>query len=95
MTIWYIYKKSIIHKKFNIKSVLIYNPLNLTEEDVINICDNINLQSIRVHKYLTSTGDIGKVATAKFLSSINLDENSRFTDIDKKQIKLIIEYIKN
>ena len=71
-----------------------FNPLNLTEEDVINTCENINLQSIRVHKYLTSTGDIGKVATAKFLSSINLDENSRFTDIDKKQIKLIIEYIK-
>ena len=72
-----------------------FNPLNLTEEDVINTSKNINLQSIRVHKYLTSTGDIGKVATAKFLSSINLDENSRFTDIDKKQIKLIIEYIKN
>ena len=72
-----------------------FNPLTLTEEDVINTCENINLQSIRVHKYLTSTGDIGKVATAKFLSSINLDENSRFTDIDKKQIKLIIEYIKN
>ena len=72
-----------------------FNPLSLTEEDVINTCENINLQSIRVHKYLTSTGDIGKVATAKFLSSINLDENSRFTDIDKKQIKLIIEYIKN
>jgi len=72
-----------------------FNPLNLTEEDVINTCENINLQSIRVHKYLTSTGDIGKVATAKFLSSINLDENSRFTDINKKQIKSIIEYIKN
>ena len=72
-----------------------FNPLNLTEEDVINTCENINLQSIRVHKYLTSTGDIGKVATPKFLSSINLDENSRFTDIDKKQIKSIIEYIKN
>ena len=72
-----------------------FNPSNLTEEDILNTCENINLQSIRVHKYLTSTGDIGKVATAKFLSSINLDENSRFTDIDKKQIKLIIEYIKN
>ena len=72
-----------------------FNPLNLTEEDILNTCVNINLQSIRVHKYLTSTGDIGKVATAKFLSSINLDENSRFTDIDKKQIKSIIEYIKN
>jgi len=72
-----------------------FNPSNLTEEDILNTCVNINLQSIRVHKYLTSTGDIGKVATAKFLSSINLDENSRFTDIDKKQIKLIIEYIKN
>ena len=72
-----------------------FNPLNLTEEDVINTCENINLQSIRVHKYLTSTGDIGKVATAKFLSSINLDENSRFTDIDTNQIKLIIKYIKN
>jgi hypothetical protein len=72
-----------------------FNPLNLTEEDVMNTCENVNLQSIRVHKYLTSTGDIGKVATSKFLSTINLNENSRFTDIDKKQIKLIIEYIKN
>jgi len=90
-----------LYKKIqNIKSerdifINSFNPLNLTEEDVINTCENINLQSIRVHKYLTSTGDIGKVATAKFLSSINLDENSRFTDIDKKQIKSIIEYIKN
>jgi ribosomal protein S13 len=72
-----------------------FNPLNLSEEDVMNTCENVNLQSIRVHKYLTSTGDIGKVATSKFLSTINLNENSRFTDIDKKQIKLIIEYIKN
>ena len=90
-----------LYKKIqNIKSerdifINSFNPLNLTEEDVINTCENINLQSIRVHKYLTSTGGIGKVATAKFLSSINLDENSRFTDIDKKQIKSIIEYIKN
>jgi len=77
------------------KFINLFNPLNLTEEDVMNTCENVNLQSIRVHKYLTSTGDIGKVATAKFLSSINLNENSRFTDIDKNQIKLIIEYIKN
>ena len=90
-----IYKEINNIKNERDKFINSFNPLNLTEEDVMNTCENINLQSIRVHKYLTSTGDIGKVATAKFLSSINLNENSRFTDIDKNQIKLIIEYIKN
>ena len=49
-----------LYKKIqNIKSerdifINSFNPLNLTEEDVINTCENINLQSIRVHKYPVS-----------------------------------------
>ena len=42
-----------------------FDPVKLTEEEIISTSKNINLQSIRVHKYLTHTGMLGKVVTAK------------------------------
>ena len=71
-----------------------FNPVNLTEE-IISTSKNINLQSIRVHKYLTHTGMLGKVVTAKFLSSINLNENTKFYELEKTQIQSIIKYCKS
>ena len=48
-----------------------FSTSKISKNDIVNASNDINLQSIRVHKFLTSTGEIGKVATAKFLSSIN------------------------
>ena len=70
-----------------------FDPSKLSEEELINANQNKNLQTIRVHKFLTHNGLIGKVVTARFLTTINLDENSRFIDLNKKQIQSIIEYV--
>ena len=72
-----------------------FDPVMLTDDDLIRASKNINLQSIRVHKYLTHTGKIGKVATAKFLSTINLNEKTKLFELENKQIKLIIKYCKS
>ena len=71
-----------------------FAPNEVSTNDLVNASKDINLQSIRVHKFLTSTGEVGKVATAKFLDSINLTENTKLIELDKKQIEAIIEYVK-
>ena len=70
-----------------------FSKSKLSKNDIVNASNDIILQSIRVHKYLTSTGEIGKVATAKFLSSIDLNENTKLIDLNIEQIDAIIEYI--
>ena len=62
--------------------------------DIVNASKDINLQSIRVHKFLTSTGEMGKVATAKFLDSIDLTENTKLIELNNRQIDAIIKYVK-
>jgi len=71
-----------------------FSPSEISSNDIINASKDIYLQSIRVHKFLTSTGELGKVATAKFLDSINLTENTKLIELNKKQIEAIIEYVK-
>jgi len=71
-----------------------FSPSEISSNDIINASKDIYLQSIRVHKFLTSTGEVGKVATAKFLDSINLTENAKLIELNKKQIEAIIEYVK-
>jgi hypothetical protein len=71
-----------------------FSPSEISSNDIINASKDIYLQSIRVHKLLTSTGEVGKVATAKFLDSINLTENTKLIELNKKQIEAIIEYVK-
>jgi hypothetical protein len=71
-----------------------FSPSVISTNDIINASQDIYLQSIRVHKLLTSTGEVGKVATAKFLDSINLTENTKLIELNKKQIDAIIEYVK-
>ena len=69
------------------------SPGEISKNDIVNATKDIKLQSIRVHKFLTSNGEIGKVATAKFLSSIDLNENTKLIDLNIQQIDAIIEYI--
>ena len=71
-----------------------FSPSEISTNDIINASKDIYLQSIRVHKFLTSTGEVGKVATAKFLDSINLSENTKLIELNNKQIEAIIEYVK-
>ena len=66
----------------------------ISTNDIVNASKDIKLQSIRVHKFLTSTGEIGKVATAKFLDSIDLNENTKLIELDNRQIEAIIGYVK-
>ena len=68
-------------------------PAPKTAEASGGASNDIILQSIRVHKFLTSTGEIGKVATAKFLSSIDLNENTKLIDLNNEQIDAIVKYI--
>jgi len=71
-----------------------FSPSEISTNDIINASKDIYLQSIRVHKFLTSTGEVGKVATAKFLDSIKLTENTKLIELNNKQIEAIIEYVK-
>ena len=71
-----------------------FSPSEISTNDIINASKDIYLQSIRVHKFLTSTGEVGKVATSKFLDSINLSENTKLIELNNKQIEAIIEYVK-
>ena len=70
-----------------------FSSSEISTNDIINASKDIYLQSIRVHKFLTSNGEIGKVATAKFLVSIDLNENTKLFELNNTQIEAIIEYV--
>ena len=70
-----------------------FAPGEVAANDIVNASKDIYLQSIRVHKFLTSNGKIGKVATAKFLNSIDLNENTKLFELNNTQIEAIIEYV--
>ena len=63
------YRRSFI-ESFDTNDIELQNKL-------INASKDINLQSIRIHKLITHNGNIGKVLFARFLSTINLDEQTR------------------
>ena len=73
--------KSFTTEKLKLKKILLDN------------IDNNEVNSIRVHKFLTSSGELGKVNTARFLESIDLDENTKISDLNIKHIDLIINFI--
>ena len=52
------------------------------------------LNSIRVHKYLTHTKVVGKVETARFLDTIGLDEKTTIGQITDKNICQILDFFK-
>ena len=88
-----LYKEIETIRNARIKHVNSFDPASLTEEQLLNASNNINLKSIRIHKFLTHNGLIGKVATARFLDTINLDENSKLMDLNHIQIKSILDYV--
>jgi len=51
------------------------------------------LNSIRIHKYLTSTALIGKVKTARFLESIELTEKTTIKQLSKANINKIAVFV--
>tara|TARA_B100001121_G_scaffold206150_1_gene180348 strand:- start:518 stop:796 length:279 start_codon:yes stop_codon:yes gene_type:complete len=71
-----------------------FSPGEVSTNDIEQASKDINLQSIRLHKFLTSNGEMGKVATAKFLDSINLNENTKLIELDNTHIEAIIDYVK-
>ena len=63
------------------------------EEELLRAKNDNNLNSIRIHKYLTNAGLVGKVKTARFLDSINLSEKTKIKDLNKNHIKEITMYV--
>jgi len=56
--------------------------------------ENHYLNSIRIHKYLTSTALIGKVKTARFLESIDLTEKTTIKQLNEKNIREIVSFVR-
>ena len=75
-----------------IKNFNIHDP-NLIS-NFYNARNNNSLCSIRVHKYLTDGGQKGKVETARFLESINLNEKTIFKDLTDLDIDNIVKFLK-
>ena len=65
------------------------------DNELIRASNDNQLNSIRVHKYLTETGVLGKVKTARFLDEIGLNEKSKFSDLNDNYIESITNYVKN
>ena len=65
------------------------------QKRLIEASKDINLQSIRIHKYVTHNGNIGKVVFARFLDSIGLDEQTRIKELNNSNIKDIVNFIEN
>ena len=57
------------------------------------VVTNNNLNSIRIHKYLTNSGLIGKVKAARFLESIELTEKTKIKDLNDVQIEEIDSFV--
>ena len=54
-----------------------------------------SVPSIRIHKLITHNGNIGKVSFARFLSTINLDEQTRIMELNISNIEDIVNFIEN
>ena len=70
------------------------------EKNIENIYDELikakndnKLSSIRVHKYLTAGGTLGKVKTARYLDEIGLDEKTIFKNLKEADIKKLVKYV--
>lgn len=65
------------------------------DNELIRASNDNQLNSIRIHKYLTETGVLGKVQTARFLDDIGLNEKSKLSDLNDNYIESISNYVKN
>ena len=64
----------------------------LIYKSLMSAVENKNLNSIRVHKYLTSNKKLGKVVTARYLESINLNENTKIYELTEDEVSKISSY---
>ena len=65
------------------------------DNELIRARNDNQLNSIRIHKYLTETGVLGKVKTARFLDEIGLNEKSKLSELNDDYIESITIYVKN
>ena len=79
-------------KKMREEFIASFHVSNL-QNILLEASTNVNLCSIRIHKYLTNTGLIGKVKTARFLESIELTEKSTINQLDQNKINLITSFV--
>ena len=59
---------------------------------IIKSVNNNHINSIRVHKYLTDNKKLGKVKTARFLETIDLNENTKISQLNENNIIQIANY---
>ena len=61
-------------------------------DSLIEATENNILNSIRVHKFLTNNNKLGKVNTARFLNNIELNENTKISQLKEEEIIKIAKY---
>ena len=72
-----------------------FSPGEVSTNDIEQASKDINLQSIRIHKFITHNGNVGKVSFARLLSTINLDEQTRIMELNISNIEDIVNFIEN
>ena len=65
------------------------------EKNLYSAISDNELNSIRLHKYMTETKLLGKVETARYLDSIGLNENTTIKDLSDKDIMELAKYLEN
>ena len=63
------------------------------EQNIKHGRDNDILNSIRIHKYITSSKEKGKVESARFLESINLTEKTILKELTNEDIDNIVDFL--
>ena len=61
-------------------------------DNLVRSTSDPELNSIRVHKYLTATKFVGKVETARYLDKIGLDEKTTLKSLDEENIKELLKF---
>lgn len=61
-------------------------------DNLVRSISDPELNSIRVHKYLTATKFVGKVETARYLDKIGLDEKTTLKSLDEENIKELLKF---
>ena len=74
-------------KNFSILNDDLFENLNSSRKDN-------ELNSIRLHKYLTHTKVVGKVETARYLDTIGLDEKTTIGQLTDENISQILDLFK-
>ena len=65
---------------------------NFVYDSLIDAVNKNSINSIRVHKYLTDNKKLGKVKTSRFLESIDLNENTKISQLNENNIIKIAKY---